>query len=104
MNNVPRRSPAISTGAIRALNLRSLPLENPSVSRLTFSLVDNTPRSLSLSILSTNPPTSAVINSPILSIPLYTAAPRILPFWLITIILDSRIPLNTSQISLNSTV
>ena len=94
----------MSTGAIKALNLRSLPPEKPNVSRLTFSLVDNTPKSLSLSILSTNPPASAVISSPILSIPPYEAAPSIFPFWLITRMFDSNIPLSTSQISLNSTL
>ena len=102
-NKVPSRSPAMSIGVMMARYfLDSSP--NPSVSRFTFSFVERIPRRRSLSSASIYPPTSSTISSCSSSTPLHTLEPKTFPFLLITRMLESRIPVRTSQISLNTTL
>ena len=76
----------------------------PSVSRLTFSLVERTPSSLSFNMGSINPPTCSSISSAMGSILSSLPTPSTLPFLLMTRQLDFKISRMTLQISLNTTL
>ena len=77
---------------------------NPSVSKFTFSFVDNTASILSFSIESINPPTSPAMRPFMDSPPEAAPTPRILPFLLITSTLEDKISHKTWQISLKTTL
>ena len=101
-NSVPSRSPAMSIGVMIAVYFL-MSFTNPNVSRLTFSFVDRIPSKRSFSNGSINPPTSSTISSRISSTPSVRPVPNTFPFLLITRMLEFKISLSTSQISLNTT-
>ena len=93
----------MSIGLMMAVYFSTSCPVKPKVLRLTFSLVESTPRNRSFNRLSTKLPISPAIISSISTTPSHFPTPSTLPLRLITRILEESVSTRTLQISLNTT-